>query len=201
VKLPSAVLATRDRYVQTFPLWTMPEGPAAEDQARQWTLGLISQIVFEHGQTYGSKRADPNRPISKDGLAQQNGAQLLCWDMLSGAGTGSPTVNQNPDSQDITGQIWEHVEGRDIIGGAPDPDEPDPPPSTQIPYNEQYSIEFGLGCNAVYEESGAAIDPGMISVQSQRAAWDYYVGGLTWEESYKKHISELRAIYGLPPLP
>ena len=40
----------------------------------------------------------------------------------------------------------------------------------------------------------------MISVQSQRAAWDYYVGEMTWPESYKKHINELRAVYGLPPI-
>jgi len=200
MKLPSAVLATRDRYVETFPLWTMPEGPAAEDQARQWTLGLVSQIVFEHGTTYGSKRADPNRPISKDGLAQQQGATLLVWDMLSAAGTGSPSLNQNPDSQDITGQIYEHVEGRDIIGGAPDIDEPDPPSSGCPPYDDNQAVAFGSACNEVYNQTSSPIDPGMIAVQSMRCQWDYCCGGLTWDESYTKHINELRAIYSLPPI-
>jgi hypothetical protein len=135
-------------------------------------------------------------------MAQQTGATLVVFDMLSGAGTGQPSLNANPDSQDITGQIFEFVQPYDVIGGAPSPEPPTPTPpgGDVIPYNEQYSIEFGLGCNEVYKESGAAMDPGMISVQSQRAAWDYYVGGLTWPESYKKHINELRAVYGLPPV-
>jgi hypothetical protein len=199
MKLPSAVLATRDRYVETFPLWTMPEGPAAEDRARRWTLGLVAQVVWEHGTTYGSKRADPNRPISKDGLAQQSGATLFVWDMLSGAGTGSPSLNENPDAQDITGQLFEHVDGRDVIGGAPDP-APTPPPASVPPYDESYSVQFGLGCNDVYTESGKPFDPGMISVHSQRAAWDYYSGAMSWDQSYTKHINEFRQEYGLPPV-
>lgn len=68
-----------------------------------------------------------------------------------------------------------------------------------IPYDESKSIEFGLACNDVYAESGAAFDPGMVSVHSSRAAWDYYVGGMSWSSSKKKHINEFRAEYGLPP--
>ena len=201
MKLPSAVLATRDRYVAAFPLWSVPESQA-DDTARKWTLGLIAQINFEHpNQGYGSKRADAGRPLSKDSLAQQVGATLNNWDLLSGTGTGHPTLVQNPDSEDITGQIWEFVAGRDVIGNAPAPPNPSPqPPASVPPYNEAYSVEFGLGCNEVYNESGAAMDPGMISVQSQRAAWDYYSGSLPWPESYHKHINELRAIYSLPPV-
>ena len=69
-----------------------------------------------------------------------------------------------------------------------------------IPYDENKSIEFGLACNDVYAESGAPSDPGMVSVHSSRAAWDFYVGGLTWEDSMHKHINEFRAVYGLPPI-
>lgn len=83
---------------------------------------------------------------------------------------------------------------------------PSPPPPTNpggsvIPYDEQKSIQFGLACNDVYNQSGAPMDPGMISVHSQRAAWDYYVGGLDWPDSFKKHLNEFRAVYGLPPIP
>lgn len=78
--------------------------------------------------------------------------------------------------------------------------DPDPPSAPVIPYDEQKSIQFGLGCNDVYKQSGAAFDPGMVSVHSQRAAWDHYVGGLPWEQSYKKHLNEFRAVYGLPPV-
>jgi hypothetical protein len=71
---------------------------------------------------------------------------------------------------------------------------------SMIPYDEAKSIEFGLACNDVYTESGAAFDPGMVSVHSSRAAWDYYVGGLAWPDSKRKHINEFRAEYGLPPV-
>lgn len=205
MKLPSGVLATRDRYVEAFPLWEMESGAAAEDRARKWTVGLVSQIVFEHGPTYGSKRADPGRPISKDAIAQQNGAELLGWDMLTGAGSGSPTLVTNPSSMDITGQVFEHVEGRDVITLGEDGEEEGEDGGgggsrDLIPYDEAKSVEFGEGCNSVYRESGATVDAGMISVHSQRCAWDYYVGGLSWDESYRKHINEFRAEYGLPPV-
>lgn len=85
--------------------------------------------------------------------------------------------------------------------GLPDDGENGHPlPPTNIPYDEAKAVEFGLACNDVYRESGARIDPGMISVMSQRAAWDYYVNGLSWAESKRKHINELRKEYGLGPL-
>ncbi len=201
MKLPAAILATRDRYVAAFPIWNVPESQA-DDTARTWTLGLIAQIVWEHpNQGYGSKRADPGRPISKDSVAQHVGGVLWNWDMLTGTGTGHPTLVPNPDGADITGQIFEHVDGRDVIGHAPAPTPPQPtPPASVPPYNEGYAVDFGVGCNNVYKESGAAFDPGMISVHSQRAAWDYYSGSLPWPDSYKKHLNDFRREYGLPPV-
>ena len=119
MKLPADVLDTRDRYVVAFPLWSMPPGPAAEERARTWTLGLCSQVAYEHpGEGYGSKRADQNRPISKDALARQkDDGTLLMWDMLSGAGDGSPTLVEHPDSQDVTGQVFVEVDAYDVIAG------------------------------------------------------------------------------------
>lgn len=69
-----------------------------------------------------------------------------------------------------------------------------------IPYDEAKSVEFGLACNDVYNESGATPDPGMVSVHSSRAAWDFYVGGMSWPDSKRKHVNEFRAEYGLPPV-
>jgi len=205
MKLPAAVLNTRSRYVATFPLWVMPPGPDAEERARQWTLYLVAQIVYEFpGQGYGSKRADNSRPISKDSLAQTGEGLLFNWDMLSGAGTGAPRLTDNPDGENITGQIFVPVNGLNVIGGAtptPPTPTPTPPPSGhKIPYDENKSIQFGLGCNDVYKQSGAAMDPGMISVHSMRCAWDYYVDGLAWGVAYRKHINEFRAEYGLGPV-
>ncbi len=205
MKLPANVLATRDRYVAAFHLWTMPAGEAAEMRAREWTLGLIAQVGWEHpNQGYGSKRASADRPLSKDGMAQQTGATLVVFDMLSGAGTGQPSLNANPDSQDITGQIFEFVQPYDVIGGQPTPPEPTPvppQPGTCPPYEDSKAVQFGLACNEVYKESGAAIDPGMIAVHAMRCQWDYCCGHLTWDESFHKHINEFRHEYGLPPLP
>ena len=203
-KLPDTVRATRDRYVAVFPMWVMPAGEQAEAKARAWTIGLAKQVAFEHpNQGYGCKRAEPDRPISKDSLAQQTGATLLNWDILSGAGSGAPSVNANPDSEDITGQVFEHVTAQDVIaagelgGGEGEP----PPPAAVPPYNESYAVQFGNGCNDVYRQTPqSTVDPGMVSVHSQRAAWDYYSGAMSWDDSYKKHINEFRAVYGLPPV-
>ena len=73
-----------------------------------------------------------------------------------------------------------------------------------IPYDERLSVDFGLGVNAANADyqtiHGTPIpyDPGMISVMSERAAWDYYVGGLAWNDSKIKHLNEYRDVYGLP---
>ncbi len=202
MKLPAAILNTRDRYVAAFPLWNVPP-EQADDTARQWTLGLIAQINFEHpNQGYGSKRADAGRPLSKDSLAQLIGAVLWNFDLLTGTGTGHPSLVLNPDAIDISGQIWEFVQGRDVIGHAPPPTPtPVPPqPGTCPAYDEAKAVQFGLACNDVYKESGAAVDPGMIAVHAMRCQWDYCCGHLTWDESFHKHINEFRAEYGLPPV-
>jgi len=201
--LPPEVLATRDRYLATFPMWSVAEGPAAEEKARRWNIGLAKQIVFEHpDQGYGCKRNGATNPVSKDTLAQQVGAALYGWDMLSGAGTGTPTSNANPLGIDITGQDFEHVEGYDVIKAGGQKPEPTPPPAAAVPpYNEDYSIQFGNGCNDAYAEAKqSGYDSGMVAVHASRAAWDYYSGKLTWDESYKLHLNDFRREYGLPPL-
>ena len=204
MKLPIEVIETRTRYLVAFPLWSMPPGPDAEERARRWTYGLAEQIGYDYpALRFGSKRADQTRPLSKDTLAQhpeKNAGRLYSWDQLSGAGTGTPTLVVSPDGEDITGQVFVPVKPTDHLSGAPTTPTPEPP-SSVIPYNEAYAVEFGKACNDVYRESGKPFDPGMVSVHSSRAAWDYYVGGLPWPDSFKKHINEFRVEYGLAPLP
>jgi hypothetical protein len=76
-----------------------------------------------------------------------------------------------------------------------------------ISYDENKSIEFGVGINEANAEfkqihgTDIPYDPGMISVHSERAAWDYYVGGLPWDGpngSKIKHLNEYRDVYSLP---
>ena len=68
------------------------------------------------------------------------------------------------------------------------------------PYDDSLSVQFGTACNETYAESGAAPDAGMISVHSQRCAFDYYVAGMAWDACLEKHTNEFRGEYGLDPL-
>jgi hypothetical protein len=74
-----------------------------------------------------------------------------------------------------------------------------------LPFEEEKAVDFGLAINQVHREMADAgrdvpEDPGMISVHSQRAAWDYYSGNLPWADSKRKHTNGYRAEYGLPPV-
>ena len=92
--------------------------------------------------------------------------------MLSDAGSGEPTLNKNPDSQDVTGKVFEYVEPQDVIAAGPivpGQEGGPPPPAPVPPYNESYALQFGNGCNDVYwQTSQSMVDPGMISVHSER---------------------------------
>ena len=73
-----------------------------------------------------------------------------------------------------------------------------------IPYDDALSRDFGVGINQANTDYRALhgtdipYDPGMISVMSQRCAWDYYDGGLSFPVSRDKHLDEYRDQYGLP---
>lgn len=118
--LPSNVLEIRDRYAAAVPVPTggpNPADEAFENRCRAWTRGLAQQIVHDTGDSsYGTKSAGPGRPQSKDAIAQQQGVKLFGWDMLGGVGTGSPSLVEDPATQDITGQIFIPVEPFDHVG-------------------------------------------------------------------------------------
>ncbi len=120
---------------------------------------------------------------------------ILMWrdtndvvDCMTGTG-GSWIVHAPPPPE----WVWT------AVGGTPVPPEPEPPPS-HIPYDEAKSVQFGQACNAVYAESGASPDGGMIAVHAMRCAYDYYCNGMLWDACYTKHVNEFRKEYGLPPI-
>lgn len=134
--------------------------------------------------------------ISRDILALKDGH---AYDVLMDAeGAAKPTWGEKEPGD---GSRW-----RAPVDPAGAGTLPEQPPATgggggkMIPYDEAKAVEFGRACNDVYTESGAAFDPGMIAVHAQRAAYDYYVGGLPWPESRRKHVNEFRAEYGLKPV-
>lgn len=164
---------------------------------------LLNETAWAHaaqgwgllGKSSGASVPQPETGIriARDILANED-QQILVDVLMDAEGQGKP--------------MWGTVKPLDKpfvapveAGGASGGERPiEPPPAAQIPYNESYAVEFGLACNDVYTESGATMDPGMIAVHASRAAWDYYVGDLSWDESYHKHVNAFRAEYGLPPV-
>lgn len=127
--LPAAVHNTVNRFAAAFPVpQGNPADPTWDDQLRSWTLKLCSQVCFSHGAAWGAKRADPNRPISKDSLAFVPESNALWgWDLLIGSGTGKPTLAPEPGFNDIPEQVFVSVIPHDYLGGQPEPG-PDPEP-------------------------------------------------------------------------
>lgn len=110
MQLPDAARQVRSRFIAAFPVPQGAPGEEFEERARQWTIKFAEQVAFDlPNQGWGMKRADPNRPISKDTIARLEGGRLLIWDLLTGTGTGAPRPVENPESEDITGQFFVEV--------------------------------------------------------------------------------------------
>ena len=132
VPLPPEVKSIRSRYVAAFPVPQGDKGAAHEERCRQWSIRFAEQVAYEiPDQGYGVKRASPSRPISKDTLARwAPPGRLLMWDLLSGAGTGKPTLVTDPKSEDVTGQTFVAVTPTNHLGSVVDPP---PPPDDDLP--------------------------------------------------------------------
>lgn len=130
MKLPDSVKAIRARYVVAFPIPTGAPGEQHEENVRQWSIRFAEQVAFEQGPQWGMKRADPNRPISKDTIALNDG-RLLIWDLLLGTGTGNPRLLDDPDSEELVGQVFVVVQPTNHLGTPEQPpaQPPSPPPS------------------------------------------------------------------------
>lgn len=94
-----AYSALLQRFVARFPVPQRragePQEPDFEDRCRAWVKTLAEQFSFQYGSSWGVKSSSPGAPQSKDVLAHTSD-QLRGWDMLVGAGTGFPTLNDPP---------------------------------------------------------------------------------------------------------
>lgn len=127
MQLPAEVKAIRARYIATFPVPQGEPGEAFEESARQWSIRFAEQVAFEQGPLWGMKRADPNRPISKDTLSLYgNDGAIIIWDLLMGTGTGKPRLVDDPHGHEITGQVFVPVTPTNHLGTAPVPEKPKP---------------------------------------------------------------------------
>lgn len=119
-----------DQFVQKFPV---PTGGDVNDQCRRWCLMLAEQVKFSTADpNWGVKRADGGRPQSKDSITYNAGSAIWNFDMLTGVGTGSPTLVRWPEGVDITGQTFMPVNAINHLADQGTPSEP-PPPSQQPP--------------------------------------------------------------------
>jgi hypothetical protein len=188
---PAAFVPNRFADVEAICL-AHPESfpPGADNDAARLQLlteTMVPQINRDHPEDGGNwgvlTKTDQGGKIPCDVMVWRPGTVTI--DVMTGTGA----------SWDVHGAannplwLWTACPGDDGDAGVSDG-----------AYDEAKSIEFGTACNEVYVESGAAVDPGMISVHSQRCAYDYYVQGMPWDECLEKHVAEFRAVYGLPPV-
>ena len=91
---------------------------APDELRRATTMKIAQQCRYELGPNWGTKRADPGRPLSADVICTQS--PFVGWDWSVPTG-----IAQFPDSLDLTGQVFVLVEAVDHLGvGQP----PVPPP-------------------------------------------------------------------------
>ena len=135
MQLPESVKSIRARYVAAFPVPQGAPGEAHEENCRQWSIRFAEQVAFERpGEGWGMKRADGGRPVSKDTIARVLDGRLLMWDLLTGTGTGSPRLSENPEGEDITGQVFVPVVPTNRLGTPQQPpQEPPAPPPVVVP--------------------------------------------------------------------
>ena len=116
MRLPQPVLDLLRLYALRFPIPTGAPGDEHEANVRAWATRFAEQAAFTYGPVWGMKRADPNRPISKDTITRQANGTLECWDLLIGTGTGSPRLADDPAHHDITGQVFVPVTPTNHMG-------------------------------------------------------------------------------------
>lgn len=97
---------------------------------RVWAMRAAEQLAFTVSPEFGTKRADPGRPLSKDSVARIIGGRLCNWDLVN----GSTRQLQFGNAADITGQTFVAVAPRNHLGATPpQPPAPSPQPPTCPP--------------------------------------------------------------------
>ncbi len=139
MRLPEDVRALLVRFMERYPLPRCEGCPVAarENAVRQWMFMFVEQVCFTlPGRGWGTKRADPGRPISADTITQRTvilgGESLLSWDLVVSAGDPEQRLNLDAESIVTTGQTFVEVIGVDHLG-APTPPPPPPPPVDPTP--------------------------------------------------------------------
>lgn len=124
MQLPDNVRSLLIRFAQKFPLPQTPGGGEEhENRCREWCRKLAEQVRFAtQDPTWGVKKSAG--PQSKDTIARDLGnGSLAVFDLMTGAGTGAPVLNQQPSGETVTGQTFVPVNPvNHLDGGAPHPE-------------------------------------------------------------------------------
>jgi hypothetical protein len=169
----------------------------ANDPARLQLLTetMVPQINADHPEDGGNwgvlTKTDQNNKIPCDVMVWRPGTVTI--DVMTG--TGASWDVHGPANNPLW--LWTACPGDDSgesEGGGQDLT------SLAPPYAEEYAVQFGMACNDTIDEANVVPDGGMIAVHAQRCAYDFYVGGMAWDQCYTKHVNEFRAEYGLPPV-
>jgi len=114
MKLPARAIQIIDAFLQRNP--ELAKG--TDDNRRALTMAIAQQIRFELGPGWGTKRADPGRPPSKDSFSFK-GDHLYNWDWQNGTSRGRQ-VFAGQEGAKIDDQTFIEVTGVDRLGvGAP----------------------------------------------------------------------------------
>lgn len=179
--------------------WFLGTASTREDRNRFWArvIGCAhhGHPVFNPtpDRQWYLKRADLGRPQTDDVATSMPSRQY--WDCITSAGADGYVF--------AAAEHHERLPMDQMVYAPPVPSGVDVDPSPPVvapvtPYHEPFAIEFGLGCNAIALAAKVPIDPGMIAVHAQRAAYDYYVKGLSWPQSRDLHLADFRAEYVTP---
>lgn len=112
--------ALLQQFAARFPLPQTPGGGEDhENKCRAWCLKFAEQVRFTtRDATWGLKRSAG--PQSKDTIAKDLGnGKILVFDLMSGAGTGFPTLNAQPTGEEVVGQTFIPVNPANHLGPAP----------------------------------------------------------------------------------
>jgi hypothetical protein len=128
--------ALMQQFVAKFPLPQTPGGGEEhENKCRAWCLKLAEQVRFTtNDPTWGVKRAAG--PQSKDTIAHDLGnGKMAVFDLMAGAGTGTPTLNAQPQGEIVgEGQTFIPVSPVNHLGTQAPP--PTQPPTQPVPDTE-----------------------------------------------------------------
>lgn len=186
-------------------------GPRTEDFVRRlaWELHKIDPRWGLNG-----KRGNPNDLsddcVNYDGEASggdydptRGNAPVTVVDFIAAAPSGPTGPDGTPAwSHPLTpaAAAWvkpKPVAGGGTVGGGGTPIEPPKPAHKPYPGDAYYVNSIGAVLEADYAEAGQTLNAGSATWFG-RVDYDHFVGGMTMDDSVKKHRAEWRAALGLP---